>query len=139
VAAIDKVGEELLDYLRSHYRRCRTSPDENLFSQLATATVDGESLTEEEVVNLGKLLLIGGHVTTASALSSMVFSLVENPQAHADVRADRSLIPNVVEETVRYRPAVVNSLRLTTKDTELGGTTIPAKQFVSLSRDTATS
>ncbi|MEU8244541.1 cytochrome P450 [Actinoplanes missouriensis] len=133
VAAVDKAGEELLEYLREHYHRCLAEPGDNLFSRLTTATVDGESLTEEEVVNLGKLLLIGGHVTTAGALSSMVFSLVENPKAFAEVRADRQLAPNVVEETVRVRPAVMSSLRLTTKDVDLGGVTIPAGRFVSLS------
>ncbi|MFI9585696.1 cytochrome P450 [Streptomyces sp. NPDC052236] len=133
VKAIDAASAELLEYLRKHYRRRRSAPQDDLFSRLATTEVDGETLTEDEVVNLGKLLLIGGHVTTACVLASLVFSLVENPDAMTEIRHDESLIPGAVEEVVRHRPAVVNSLRLTTRETEIGGTVIPAKQFVSLS------
>lgn len=133
VKAIDAAGEELLAYLREHYRRRRADPRDDLFSRLAAAEVDGETLSEEEVVNLGKLLLIGGHVTTACVLASLIFELVENPDALSEIRADDTLIPGAVEEIVRYRPAVMSSLRLTTREIEIGGTLIPAQQFVSLS------
>ncbi|MEU4798745.1 cytochrome P450 [Streptomyces sp. NPDC023327] len=133
VKAIDAAGAELLAYLREHYRLRCAAPKDDLFSRLAQAEVDGERLTEEEVVNIGKLLLIGGHVTTACSLASLVFELLRHPDTLTAVRRDAGLIPAAVEESVRYRPAVPNSLRLTTKDTRLGDVTIPAGQFVSLS------
>ncbi|MER7756588.1 cytochrome P450 [Kitasatospora sp. NPDC097643] len=133
VTAIDQAGAELMAYLREHLRLRRADPKDDLFSRLATAEVEGERLTDEAVVNLGKLLLIGGHVTTACSLGSLAFELLGDPDALRAVRQDADLIPAAVEESVRYRPAVVNSLRLTTRDTELGGVPIPAGQFVSLS------
>lgn len=133
VKAIDAAGAELLAYLREHYRLRRAAPKDDLFSRLATAEVDGERLTEDAVVNLGKLLLIGGHVTTACSLASLVFELLRHPDALTALRQDADLIPAAVEESVRYRPAVVNSLRMTTRETRLADVTIPAGQFVSLS------
>lgn len=133
VKAIDAAGAELIAYLREHYRRRRAHPRDDLFSRLATAEVEGRTLTEDEVVNLGKLLLVGGHVTTACSLGSLVQSLLEHPTALAEVRADPALVPAAVEEAARHRPAVLTSLRLTTRETTLSGVTIPARQFVSLS------
>lgn len=133
VKAIDAAGAELLAYLREHYRLRRAAPKDDLFSRLATAEVDGERLTEDAVVNLGKLLLIGGHVTTACSLASLVFELLRHPDALTALRQDADLIPAAIEESVRYRPAVVNSLRMTTRETRLADVTIPAGQFVSLS------
>lgn len=133
VKAIDAAGAELLAYLREHYRSRRAAPKDDLFSRLATAEVDGERLAEDAVVNLGKLLLIGGHVTTACSLASLVFELLRHPDALAALRQDADLIPAAIEESVRYRPAVVNSLRMTTRETQLADVTIPAGQFVSLS------
>lgn len=133
VKAIDAAGAELLAYLREHYRLRRAAPKDDLFSRLATAEVDGERLTEDAVVNLGKLLLIGGHVTTACSLASLVFELLRHPDALTALRQDADLIPAAIEESVRYRPAVVNSLRMTTRETRLADVTIPPGQFVSLS------
>ncbi|MEU2064585.1 cytochrome P450 [Streptomyces sp. NPDC013455] len=125
--------KELLDHLRVHCRRRRADPQDDLISHLTRAEVDGERLTEEEVVNFANLLLLAGHVTTTLLLANIVLTLAEHPAAEAAIRADRALIPGAIEETLRYRPVIVSNMRVTTRPVTVGTERLPAGQFVSLS------
>ncbi|GGS16803.1 cytochrome P450 [Streptomyces humidus] len=125
--------KELLDHLRVHCRRRRADPQDDLISRLCRAEVDGERLTEEEVVNFANLLLLAGHVTTTLLLANIVLTLDEHPAAEARIRADRALIPGAVEETLRYRPVIVSNMRVTTRPVTVGAERLSAGQFVSLS------
>lgn len=125
--------KELLDHLRVHCRRRRADPQDDLISRLTRAEVDGERLTEEEVVNFANLLLLAGHVTTTLLLANLVLTLDEHPAAEAGIRADRALVPGAVEEVLRYRPVIVSDMRVTTRPVTVGRERLPAGQFVSLS------
>ena len=130
---VAETQKELLDYLRAHCRRRRAAPGDDLISWLIQAEIDGERLTEDEVVNFANLLLLAGHVTTTLLLANIVLTLDEHPGATADVRADRGLIPRLIEETLRYRPVIVSNMRVTTRAVTVGSERLPAGQFVSLS------
>ncbi|MBT3153136.1 cytochrome P450 [Streptomyces sp. CHD11] len=130
---VEDTQKELLDHLRIHVRRRRADPQEDLISRLTRAEVGGERLTEEEVVNFADLLLLAGHVTTTLLPANIVLTLDEHPDAAAEVRADRALIPGAIEETLRYRPVIVGNTRVTTRAVTVGGEQLPAGQFVSLS------
>ncbi|MEU4475718.1 cytochrome P450 [Micromonospora sp. NPDC023888] len=125
--------QELLDYLKVHCRRRRADPGDDLISSLIQAEVDGQRLTENEVVNFANLLLLAGHVTTTLLLANLVLTLDEHPAAAAEARADRALIPGLIEETLRYRPVIVSNMRVTTRAVTVGAERLPAGQFVSLS------
>ncbi|WP_089157670.1 cytochrome P450 [Micromonospora sp. NBS 11-29] len=116
---------ELDLYLREIIRARRKDPGDDLVSRLLTIEADGGRLDEEEA--LGALnVLVAGHHTTTAALGNTVLALDENPHVWDRLRADRSLVPAAIEESVRFRPPFPRSPRQTTRDTELGGQQIPA-------------
>jgi cytochrome P450 len=122
--------EVMETYLAALLAQRRRDPEDDLFSALAHAEVDGERLADHEVLNFASLLLAAGHITTTMMLGNTVLSLHEFPDAAAAVRRDPGLIPSLLEEVTRHRPPIMRLLRITTTDVELGGATIPAKSMV---------
>ncbi|MGH8929694.1 MAG: cytochrome P450 [Egibacteraceae bacterium] len=108
----------------------RARPREDLISKLATAEVDGEQLTDNEVVGFSTLLLLAGHITTTALLGNTVLCLDEQPAALAELRADRSLVPGALEEVLRYRSPFPQLGRVTMREAELSGTVVPPDVFV---------
>ncbi|QRO00328.1 cytochrome P450 [Archangium violaceum] len=103
----------------------RKEPREDLLSDLLRAQVDGESLTETELMGFMFLLLVAGLETTVHLLSLGLMRLQEEPELLARLRADTSLIPRFVEEALRLHCPAHGIVRLTTQDVELGGARIP--------------
>ena len=108
----------------------RDEPREDLISGLAQAEIDGEKLTDEEIVSFLRLLLPAGVETTYRSLGNLLFGLLSNPDQLDAVRADRSLLPQAIEEAVRWEPPLLTITRVATRDTELGGVKIPAGSSV---------
>ena len=134
--------EEWADYLYRQIASKRQSPTDDLMSGLIESEVEGRKLTDEEIVNIVALLLTAGHISSATLLSNLFLVLEEQPQAQAELRADRSLIPGAVEETLRYRSPFNNIFRLLTEDTDILGQPMKAGQMVvawiaSANRDSA--
>jgi cytochrome P450 len=107
----------------------RAEPGEDLLSDLAR----DEDLSIEELVGMAFLLLLAGHETTANMLSLGTFALLEHPDQLAELRADRELFPDAVEELMRYLSVVDVNYRYATEDLELGGETIPKGSTVVVS------
>ncbi|MGM1061749.1 cytochrome P450 [Saccharothrix sp. Mg75] len=138
----EKQGEELrgtverlapmLDYLRGHAAERRTRPREDLLTALVRAEVDGERLSDTEVVNFASVLLVAGHITTTMLLGNTVLCLDAHPDQLRAVREDRALVPAAVEESLRYLTPFASVARATTVATTLGGVEIPADQVVVL-------
>jgi cytochrome P450 len=93
---------------------------------LVNAEVDGERLSEERLYGFLRLLLPAGAETTYRALGNAIVALLTLPHVRDRVEADRSLIPRLVEETLRWETSITMIMRRTTMDTELGGCPIPA-------------
>ncbi|MEO7196336.1 MAG: cytochrome P450 [Pseudonocardiaceae bacterium] len=127
---IDEASEELLAYLRAHCTDRRAHPREDLISKLVTAEVDGQRLTDEEVVNFSLVLLLAGHVTTTALLGNIMLCVEEHPQVWDELRADRLLVEATIEEVLRYRSPVTQLFRVTMVETELGGQIIPVDALV---------
>ena len=89
-------------------------------------------ITREELVLIASQLIVAGAESTASMLGSMIDRLVDHPEQMAQVRADRSLIPAAIEETLRAESAIKSAYRFTTRDVEVGGNTIPKDSVVLL-------
>jgi cytochrome P450 len=94
------------------------------------ATIDGEPITDHEVVGVIQLLIFGGLETTAGALGEFVLRFCEEPSIPALLQANPELIPAAVEELLRLHPPFVAVARTTTTDTEIGGVPIRAGERV---------
>jgi linalool 8-monooxygenase len=99
----------------------RESPGDDLLSRILTADVDGERLSDEEVVPFCALLMFAGNDTTRNTASGAVRALLENPDQRRRLAADPSLIPGAVEEFLRWVTPVIHFRRTATRDTEIGG------------------
>lgn len=113
-------------YYREVLAQRRREPKDDLISALLAAQVDGEHLSEEELLGFCVLLLLAGNETTTTLLGNALLTLDEHPAVMEELRADPSLIPGAVEEILRYRSPVRLIMRETTQEVELGGQTIPA-------------
>jgi cytochrome P450 len=120
----------LLDYLADHTAQRRRAPREDLLTKLVEAEVDGHRLSDGEVVNFANVLLIAGHITTTMLLGNTVLCLDANPVQLARVRADRSLVPHAIEESLRFLSPFAVLGRVTNEAVELGGRRIPADQLL---------
>ncbi|GAA2819864.1 cytochrome P450 [Saccharopolyspora taberi] len=129
--AVEQVGK-LTEYLREHAAERRRKPREDLLTKLVEAEVEGSRLSENQVVNFANVLLIAGHITTTALLGNTVLCLDTNPEQYAKVRADRSLVPAAIEESLRYFSPFALVSRATTEEVELGGQTVPADQLMML-------
>jgi cytochrome P450 len=117
--------DELTAYLRRALARRRTQPTDDLIGALVAAEEAGDRLSPEEALATCVLLLIAGNETTTNLIGNAVAALDDHGML-AEVAADPALLPGAIEETLRYAPPVLTVLRLATRETELGGRTIPA-------------
>jgi cytochrome P450 len=108
----------------------REEPRDDLISSLAHAEIDGEKLADEEIFSFLRLLLPAGVETTYRSTGNLLFGLLSNPNQLTAVRSDRSLIPQAIEEAVRWEPPLLVITRVATCDTELAGVHIPAGSTV---------
>jgi cytochrome P450 len=92
--------------------------------------VGEEMLDDEEIVGLSAILLLAGHITTTALLGNAVLSFDRHPDAWAEVRADRSLLPAAIEEVLRHRAPFPRLGRVTTTEVELGGRTLGPRELV---------
>ncbi|MGW7267054.1 cytochrome P450 [Streptomyces sp. NPDC054842] len=110
----------LTTYLAELVTGKRAAPGQDILSDLAAR----DDLTVEELTGIGFLLLLAGHETTANMLGLGAFALLEHPDQAAELRADPSLLPDAVEELMRYLSVADIFYRYATQDLELGGETI---------------
>ncbi|WJY37082.1 cytochrome P450 [Streptomyces sp. P9-2B-2] len=123
-------ARHLTDYLRGLAKERRISPRDDLITRLVEAEVDGERLTENEIANFANAMLVAGHVTTTLLIGSTVLCLDAYPEADRAVRADRALVPTLLEESLRYFAPIASMVRVTNSEVELCGATIGPDQMV---------
>lgn len=105
---------------------------EDLISALLRAEVDGERLTPEEIVRFCVTLVVAGSETTTFLIGNLLHALASEPEITARLRADRSMIPAFVEETMRRDGPPQRLFRIATRDVEVGGKLIRAGEWVAL-------
>jgi cytochrome P450 len=123
-------SEALREYFAPILAARRDEPRDDLISGLAQAEIDGEKLSDEEIFSFLRLLLPAGVETTYRSLGNLLFGLLSNPESLDAVRADRSLLPQAIEEGVRWEPPLLTITRVATCETELAGVPIPAGSSV---------
>ena len=127
----------IVEYLKPVLERRRREPGEDLISLLATARVDGEQLSDEEILSFCRLLVPAGAETTYRLLGSALFALLDDPSRLQEVTEHRALLSNAIEETLRWESPVQYVTRETTAETVLGDTTIPPGMLVSVALGSA--
>lgn len=122
--------QDFRQYMLDKIETVRRQPQDNLISDLVRAEEGGEQLTADEVLAMCVLLLIAGNETTTSLLANALICLREFPDQEALIRADRSLIPAFVDESLRYLSPIQLLFRRATLDTEIAGVKIPKDAIV---------
>ncbi len=129
VQRILKCTEEMSAYFRAMMRSDRLRP-EGLVNSLKNAEIQGDRLTEDEVVANCIITMVGGQETTTNLIGNGVLALLRNPAELEKLRATPSLIPSAVEELLRFESPTQYTGRVAAQDTELGGKMIRQKQAV---------
>jgi cytochrome P450 len=125
-----RCSKELGDYLAGILDDRRSQPRDDLMTDLVTAEFDGEKLDEEEIFSFLRLLLPAGVETTYRSSGNLLFLLMTHPDQLESVRIDRTLLPQAIEEALRYEPPLLITSRVAARDTELAGVAIPAGSTV---------
>jgi cytochrome P450 len=128
--AFRQVHGEMRAYLAPLLARRREAATDDLLSRLVHAEVNGERLSDEEILGFFELLLVAGHETTTNLIGSAVLCLLEHPDQLARLRAEPERWPGAIEEVLRYRSPVQAVFRVTRRDVALRGRTIPAGKLV---------
>ena len=127
-----RIARDFVDfhkYLYAALAARRAQPQDDFLSNLVHAS---SGTTEDELVMVCAQLLVAGAESSASLMGSMLDYLVDRPEEVQRLRADPSLVPGLVEETLRNESPVKLVYRITTRDVELGNTVIPADSVVVL-------
>jgi pimeloyl-[acyl-carrier protein] synthase len=123
-----KSVEDMSAYFRGKLRE--DGGGKGLLHSLAAAEVDGDRLSEEEVVANCIVTMVGGQETTTNLIGNGVLSLLRNPGELDRLRENPALIPSGVEELLRFESPSQHTARLAPKDTELKGVMIRKRQAV---------
>jgi len=127
-----QAASDLVDYLTPLMEERRAEPRGDLLSKLVHAEVDGNRLTGEEVLSFLRLLLPAGAETTYRLTGSCLFALLAHPEVYEEVRADRSAIDPLIQETLRWESPVQFVSREPTEDVEISGSPVPAGALLSV-------
>ena len=120
------IADEMGPYLLEITARRRREPRDDLISALLAAELDGERLSDADLLSFTWLLLVAGNVTTTNLITNAIHTLLRHPRELRKLRDDLSLLPSAIEEVLRYRSPVQFMFRIAVRDVEMGGRTIKA-------------
>lgn len=120
-----RASMEFGDYLAELSRARRAHPGSDLISALAQVVVEGDRLTEDELVGTCVLLLNAGHEASVNGSGNGWWALFRNPAELARLRADHSLLPTAIEELLRYDTPLQLFERWVLEDSEICGVQVP--------------
>lgn len=110
----------LSNYFRDILLKRRAQPKEDLITMLLQSEVDGEYLTEEQLLGFCILLLVAGNETTTNLIANAVRYITEDTAMQQQIRQNTDYVPNIIEETLRYYPPVQAIGRVAAEDIALG-------------------
>jgi cytochrome P450 family 130 len=122
-------SDEIFAGLLAERRRC---PADDLLTALLAAEIDGQRLTEDELLGFGWLLLVGGNDTTTNLIANGLELFARHPDQRRQLLEDSTLIPDAVEEVLRFAPPTHSLPRTATRDIAIHDGTIPARSRVML-------
>jgi cytochrome P450 len=123
----------LLDqFFRDEIEARRRKLGDDLISDMVGAELDGDQLTDLEIVSQCNLLLLAGNITTTDLIGNAIKSLIDHPSQLTRLRSQPDLLPNAIEEVLRFESPVTQSGRIANCDIEMGGVTIPKGENLSV-------
>ena len=123
-------SEELRDYFAGIIDQRRSQPGTDIISELVVAELDGERLGDEEIFSFLRLLLPAGAETTYRATGSFLYGLFTNPEQFDALRTDRTLMPQAIEESIRWEGPLLITSRECAVETKIGDVTVPKGSMV---------
>ncbi len=130
VALLKQTAAAIYEYFEAVIADRRAQPGVDLVSQFLQAEVEGERLSDEDILDICFLFLVAGLDTVSASLDCMFLYLASHPERRLELVADPSLIPNAVEELLRWESPVMMVARIATRDTELSGCPIRKGELV---------
>lgn len=124
---------EIHDYFTQVADARRREPRSDLASVIANSRIDGAELGDLETASYYGVIATAGHDTTSSSLASVAWVLAERPDLLRNLQADLSLVPRMIEETLRWETPVKHFMRTAATDVELGGRRIGQGDWVMVS------
>lgn len=129
--AVSAAAGEMTAYLKELIEAKRRAPADDMLSDLVHASEDLDRLSQAELLAMAFLLLVAGHETTVNLIGNCVLGLLCHPAQLAAVRADPGLVPNAVEEALRWEgPVNLATVRHTTEPVTVSDVEIPAGEIV---------
>ena len=110
----------------------RANPTSDVATILANAVIDGEPISPRDLAGYYIIVAAAGHDTTSASTAGAMLALAQDPQQFARVKADRSLVPGIVEEAIRWTTPVQHFMRTAAADVELGGVQVKAGDWLML-------
>jgi cytochrome P450 len=123
---------ELFVYMNAKAAECRRTPQDDVLTKLALAEVDGQRLSEAELAIFSLTLLVAGNETTRNLIAGGMHALLEERSQWEKLCADPSLLPNAVEEMLRFVSPIQHFVRRVQHDVELAGKPLRAGEYVAL-------
>lgn len=120
-----ETGQEMYAYFASVVADRRAHPRDDLVSRFTTAEVDGQRLTDEEILDICYLFIMAGLDTVTASLSCSMAYLARHPEHQRALAEDPGLVPSAVEELLRWESVVPGVPRVLTRDVELHGERLP--------------
>jgi cytochrome P450 len=120
------------NYFRALSEAKRADPKDDLASVIANSQVDGVPISDLEAMSYYIIVATAGHDTTSSSTAGALWALAENPAELAKVKADPSLIPSLVDESIRWTTPVKTFMRTATEDVEFAGRDIKKGDWLML-------
>ncbi|VXC28182.1 cytochrome P450 [Arthrobacter sp. 8AJ] len=122
----DSTTSEMVEYFLALIDQRRSRPGTDLISSLLAAEIDGQKLTVPELLGFCALLLVAGNETTTNLIGNAVLCLAESPGTLERLLSEPALVPQALEEVLRFRSPVQSMYRVAVADTVVGDHLIPA-------------
>jgi len=128
----ESASQALFEYFCAIIEQRRAQPSDDVISVLVQAELEGTRLNDEEICSFLRLLLPAGAETTYRSSSNLLCGLLSNCDQLDALRADRALLPQAIEEGLRWEPPLIGIMRTATRDTEVAGVFVPAGSMVAV-------
>lgn len=127
-----ETGRRIYDYFEKLIATRRADPRDDLMSHLVSAEIDGERLTDNDILDISFLLLLAGLDTVTATLGCSIAYLAANPDQRRAIVQDPALMPGAVEELLRWETPVTAVPRVAKRDVEVHGTQIREGELVTM-------
>src|SRR5207237_3857372 len=118
------------DYLTKMIAQRKEKPTDDLLTRLIEAEVDGQHLTQEEILGFFQLLVVGGQETTTNLINNAIICFLDHPTQLALLRSNMNLLESAIEEVLRYRSPLQWLMRTPTRQIEMHAQTLLPAQLI---------